>query len=54
LKEYYRNTYTTLLKSGRLNAYLADIDKKAQEIFQTVQYCKILPLCGVPEKADYL
>ena len=31
LKEYHRNAYTTLLTSGRLNTYLADIDKQAQE-----------------------
>ena len=31
LKEYHRNTYTTLLASGRLNNYLADIDRQAQE-----------------------
>ena len=31
LKEHRRNTYTTLLTSGRLNPYLADIDKQAQE-----------------------
>ncbi len=31
LKEYRRNTYTTLLISGKLNTYLADIDKQAQE-----------------------
>ena len=31
LKEHRRNTYTTLLTSGRLNIYLADIDKQAQE-----------------------
>ena len=31
LKEYRRSTYTTLLTSGRLNTYLADIDKQAQE-----------------------
>ena len=31
LKEYHRNTYTTLHTSGRLNTYLADIDKQAQE-----------------------
>ena len=31
LKEYRRNTYTTLLTSGRLNTYLSDIDKQAQE-----------------------
>lgn len=31
LKEHRRNTYTTLLTSGRLKSYLADIDKQAQE-----------------------
>ena len=31
LKEHRRNTYTTLLTSGRLNTYLAGIDKQAQE-----------------------
>lgn len=31
LKEHRRNTYTTLLTSGRLNTYLADIDKQAPE-----------------------
>ena len=31
LKEYRRNTYTTLLTSERLNTYHADIDKQAQE-----------------------
>lgn len=33
LKEYRRATYITLLTSGRLNAYLADIDRQAQELF---------------------
>ena len=31
LKEYRRNTYTTLLTSAKLNTYVADIDKQAQE-----------------------
>ena len=31
LKEHRRSTYTTLLTSGRLHTYLADIDKQAQE-----------------------
>ena len=31
LKEYHRNTYTTLITSGRLNNYLADSDRQAQE-----------------------
>ena len=33
LKEYRRATYITLFTSGRLNAYLADIDRQAQELF---------------------
>ena len=31
LKQYRRGTYISLLTSGRLNAYLADIDRQAQE-----------------------
>ena len=31
LKQHRRVTYTNLLTSGRLNAYLADIDRRAQE-----------------------
>ncbi len=34
LKEYRRITYTNLLTSGRLNAYLADIDRQAKERFE--------------------
>ncbi len=34
LKQYRKVTYTNLLTSGRLNAYLADIDKQAQERFE--------------------
>lgn len=33
LKEYRRGTYINLLTSSRLNAYLAEIDKQAQERF---------------------
>ena len=33
LKEYHRGTYINLLTSGRLNAYLTEIDKQAQERF---------------------
>ena len=33
LKQYRKVTYTNLLTSGKLNAYLADIDKQAQERF---------------------
>ena len=31
LKQYRKVTYTNLLTSGRLNAYLADVNKQAQE-----------------------
>ena len=34
LKEYRRATYITLFTSGRLNNYLADIDRQAQERFE--------------------
>ena len=34
LKQYRRVTYTNLLTSGKLNAYLADIDRQAQESFE--------------------
>lgn len=33
LKEHHRATYVTLLTSGRLNSYLADIDRQAEELF---------------------
>ena len=33
LKQYRKVTYTNLLTSGKLNAYLADIDRQAQERF---------------------
>lgn len=33
LKEYKKVIYITLLTSGRLNSYLADIDKQAEEMF---------------------
>ena len=33
LKEYRRDTYITLLTSGRLNSYLADVDRQAQTLF---------------------
>ena len=34
LKKYHKVTYTNLLTSGRLNIYLADIDRQAQERFE--------------------
>ena len=33
LKEHRRITYATLLTSGKLNSYLADIDRQAEEMF---------------------
>ena len=33
LKEHKRATYATLLASGKLNSYLADIDRQAEELF---------------------
>lgn len=34
LKEHRKVTYTTLLTSGKLNSYLADINEQAQERFE--------------------
>lgn len=33
LQEHKSATYTTLLTNGKLNAYLADIDEQAEEMF---------------------
>lgn len=33
LREHKRATYTNLLTSGKLNSYLADIDKQAETMF---------------------
>ena len=33
LKDHRRATYTTLLTSGKLNSYLAGIDRQAEELF---------------------
>lgn len=33
LKEHGRASYATLLTSGKLNSYLADIDRQAEEMF---------------------
>ena len=33
LKEHRRATYATLLTGGKLNGYLADIDRQAEEMF---------------------
>ena len=34
LKQYRKVTYTNLLTSGRLNTYLANVDRQAQERFE--------------------
>ena len=34
LKEHHRVRYANLLTSGELNAYLADIDRQAEEMFE--------------------
>ncbi len=36
LKEHRKVTYTTMLTEGKLNSYLADIDKQAQERLETL------------------
>lgn len=36
LKEHKRAFYITLLTSGRLNSYLADIEEQAQERFERI------------------
>ena len=36
LKEHHRVLYANLLTSGELNAYLADIDRQAEELFLRV------------------
>ncbi len=37
LKEYRTGTYINLLTSGKLNTYLAEIDKQAQECFERLR-----------------
>ena len=34
LKQYHKVTYTNLFTNGRLNAYLIDVDRQAQERFE--------------------
>ena len=42
LREYRKVTYTNLLTSGRLNAYLAEIDRQAQGITEQLKAEKAL------------
>ncbi len=39
LKQYRKVTYTNLLTSGKLNTYLADINRQAQERFERLIEC---------------
>ena len=49
LKEYHRITYTNLLTSGKLDSYLADIDRQAEEMFSRL--VKQMAECeGITEK----
>ena len=36
LKEHRRASYAALLTSGKLNGYLADIDRQAEEMFERI------------------
>lgn len=36
LKEHRKGTYATLLTSGKLNEYLADIDREATELYHSL------------------
>ena len=49
LKEHRRASYATLLTSGKLNSYLADVDRQAEELFS--QLVKQMAECeGVTEQ----
>ena len=49
LQEHKRATYATLLTSGKLNSYLADIDEQAEELFSRLVK-QIAEREGVTEK----
>ena len=49
LKEHHRATYATLLTSGKLNGYLADIDRQAEEMFSRLVK-QMAEMEGVTEK----
>ena len=51
LQEHKKATYTTLLTSGKLNSYLADIDEQAEEWFSRMVRQMALP-CGGHRDAD--
>ena len=53
IKQHYKVRYTNLLTSGKLNGYLAEIDKQAEDMF--FRFIKQMAECeGVTEqlKAD--
>ena len=49
LKEHHRATYATLLTGGKLNGYLADIDRQAEEMFLRLVK-QIVAFEGITEK----
>ena len=49
LKEYRRATYITLLTSGRLNDYLADVDRQARERMDAM-LSRMMEAAGVTEE----
>lgn len=49
LKEHRKATYTTMLMSGKLNSYLADIDKQAEEMYHRL-IAEMAQRQGVTEK----
>lgn len=49
LKEYRRATYITLLTSGRMNSYLADVDRQAQERMDAM-LPRMMEAAGVTEE----
>ena len=49
LKKYHRVVYANLLTGGKMNSYLADIDRQAQDMFE--QLVKQIAKCeGVTEQ----
>ena len=54
LKEHRRATYATLLTSGKLNGYLADIDRQAEEMFLRLvkQMAEVEGVTEAPKAAD--
>lgn len=49
LKEYRRATYISFLTSGRLNSYLADVDRQAKERMDTI-LPRMMEAAGVTEE----